>query len=69
MVHGSLSSRLPSQHCKSPSEPEYGQVGLADGWLVLVLVEEFDVDLDFREYIIHLSLGGPGDVELDGMDE
>jgi hypothetical protein len=36
---------------------------------VLVLVEEFDVDLDFREYIIHLSLGGPGDVELDGMDE
>jgi hypothetical protein len=36
---------------------------------MLVLVEEFDVDLDFRVYIIDLSLGGPGDVELDGKDE
>lgn len=36
---------------------------------MLVLVEEFDVYLDFRVYIIHLSLGSPGDVELDETDE
>jgi hypothetical protein len=36
---------------------------------VLVLVEEFDVYLNFRVYIIHLSLSSPGDVELDEKDE
>ena len=36
---------------------------------MLVLVEEFDVYLDFRAYIVHLSLGGPGDVELDETDK
>ena len=36
---------------------------------MLVLVGDFDIYLDFREYNIHLSLGGPGNVELDAMDE
>jgi hypothetical protein len=36
---------------------------------VLVLVEEFDVYLDFGVYIIHLSLGGPCEVKLDEMDQ
>jgi hypothetical protein len=36
---------------------------------VLVLVEDFDIYLDLRECDIHLSLGGPGDVELDATDE
>ena len=36
---------------------------------MLVLVEDFDICLDLRVYIIHLSLGGPGDVELDMMDK
>ncbi len=36
---------------------------------MLVLAEDFDVYLDLREYNIHLSLGGPSDVELDATDE
>jgi len=32
-------------------------------------MEDFHVYLDLRVYIIYLSLGGPGDVELDAMDE
>jgi hypothetical protein len=36
---------------------------------MLVLVEDFDVYLDLKVYIIHLSLGGPGDVELDATDK
>ena len=37
---------------------------------MLVLIEsDFDVYLDLRVYIIHLSFGGPGDVELDATDE
>ena len=36
---------------------------------MLVLVEDFDIYLDLRVYIIHLSLGGPGDVELDATDK
>ena len=36
---------------------------------MLILVEDFDIYLDFREYNIDLSLGGPGDVELDATDE
>ena len=35
---------------------------------MLVLVEEFDVYLDFGVYIIHLSLGAPYEVKLDKMD-
>ena len=34
-----------------------------------VLVEDFHVYLDIGEYNIYLSLGGPGDVELDEMNE
>ena len=29
----------------------------------------FDIYFDLREYRIHLFLGGPGDVELDAMNE
>ncbi len=37
---------------------------------MLILIEsDFDVYLDLRVYIIHLSLGGPRDVELDATDE
>ena len=36
---------------------------------MLVLVEEFDVYLDFRLYIIHLSLDGPCEVKLDETGE
>jgi len=68
IVRGSLSPRPPSQRCKLLSERKYGQAALADGWSVLVLAEDVDVYLDLREYIIHLSLGGPGDVELSATD-
>ena len=37
---------------------------------MLVLIEsDFDVYLNLGVYIIHLSLGEPGDVELDATDE
>jgi hypothetical protein len=36
---------------------------------MLVLVEDFDIYLDLRVYIIHLSLDSPGDVELDATDK
>ena len=36
---------------------------------MLVLVEEFDIYLDFGVYIMHLSFGGPCEVKLDEMDE
>lgn len=36
---------------------------------MLVLGEDVDVYFDLREYVIHLSLGGPGDVELDATDK
>ena len=36
---------------------------------MLVLVGDFGIYLDLRVYIIHLSLGGPGDVELDATDK
>ena len=36
---------------------------------MLVLAVEFDSYLEFRLYIIHLSLGLPCEVKLDEMDE
>ena len=36
---------------------------------MLVLVEDFDIYLDLRVYIIHLSLGGPGNVQLNTTDK
>ena len=36
---------------------------------MLVLVEEFDVCLDFGVYIIHLPLSAPCEVKLDKMDD
>ena len=36
---------------------------------MLVLVKDFDVYFDLREYIIYPSLDAPGDVELDATDE
>ena len=36
---------------------------------MLVLVEEFDVYLNFGVYIVHFSLGAPCEVKLDEMDE
>ena len=35
---------------------------------MLILAEDVGVYLDLREYIIHLSLSGPGDVELGATD-